>query len=366
MPKDPSAPSIEVRGLTKRFGSVVALSDLSFTVAQGELFFLLGPSGCGKSTLLRILAGLETADAGEVFFSGELVSRRASHQRGAPMVFQNYALWPHLSVKDNVGFGLVERRVPKVEIAKRVEEALAQVELTGLGQRMPGQLSGGQQQRVALARALVVNPKIVLLDEPLSNLDAKLRLEMRREIERLHERTDLTLIYVTHDQSEALGLADRMAVMEAGRMRALGAPRALYHRPPNRFCARFLGEANLIPGRFMGFETEGARILVRTAFGLWIGVPGMEQDPTFSEQDEVCCMIRPENLRLAANQAEPNAFRAKVGALRLNGSTVSVRVNAEAQEMHATLLSHARMAVQPGEEHWWSAAVEDTVVLGAE
>ena len=210
--------SIEVRNVSKRFGTVTALDNVSFTVSAGELFFLLGPSGCGKTTMLRILAGLEEPDSGTICFNGRDIVSLPPHRRGAPMVFQNYALWPHFSVSDNVAFGLVERKIQRSEIQTRTQDALSRVGLEGLGERMPGQLSGGQQQRVVLARALVLNPEIVLLDEPLSNLDARLRSEMREEIEKLHRETDITFIYVTHDQTEALSLADRMAVMQGGRL----------------------------------------------------------------------------------------------------------------------------------------------------
>ncbi len=380
MENSTSLPAIEIQQLTKRFGSVVAVNDLSFTVQAGELFFLLGPSGCGKSTLLRMLAGLETPDAGTIYFSGEDISSLPPHKRGAPMVFQNYALWPHLTVHDNIAFGLVERGVSKNEISSRVQEALDQVDLEGLGARKPSQLSGGQQQRVALARALVVRPKIVLLDEPLSNLDAKLRLEMRYEIERIHEKTDLTLIYVTHDQSEALGLADRMAVMESGRIRALGTPRDLYHRPPNCFCAKFLGEANLIPGRYLGREGEYGS--VATAFGVWKGVLGGRHtirnkdkggsEIELEEQAPVRCMVRPENIHLQSSetgQAEKagevgsNTFEAESGFVRLNGSTVSVGLRAGELDLHAILLSQAQVNLRSGEKRKWRVDPADIVIL---
>ena len=257
--------TIEVKGVSKRFGGVTALEDVSFEVGAGELFFLLGPSGCGKTTMLRILAGLEQPDTGAILFGGKDMSNLPPHKRGAPMVFQNYALWPHLSVRENVAFGLVERKLPKAEIRNRTDDAVRRVGLEGLSERMPGQLSGGQQQRVVLARALVLNPEIVLLDEPLSNLDAKLRAEMREEIASLHRGTDVTFVYVTHDQVEALSLADRMVVLKDGRVSAIGAPRDLYLRPPNVFCAEFLGESNLVSGTVEG--RENGLLKVRTPFG---------------------------------------------------------------------------------------------------
>lgn len=209
--------SLSICGLVKRFGEVTALDRLDLEIAAGELFFLLGPSGCGKTTLLRAIAGFHLPDEGQIRFDGEEVTGLPPHKRDTGMMFQSYALWPHLNVYRNVAFGLEERRVPKAELKARVEAALAMVHLEGLGERRIHQLSGGQQQRVALARALVVRPRCLLLDEPLSNLDAKLRVEMRSEIRRLCKEHGLTTLYVTHDQKEALAMADRIAVLQAGR-----------------------------------------------------------------------------------------------------------------------------------------------------
>ena len=362
MANDSKTPAIEVRNVTKRFGAVTAVDNVSFSAAAGELFFLLGPSGCGKTTLLRILAGLETPDSGAIYFNGRDVATLAPHERGAPMVFQNYALWPHLSVKENVAFGLVERRVPTKEIAARVEETLGRVGLAGLGARMPGQLSGGQQQRVVLARALVLSPAVMLLDEPLSNLDAKLRAEMREEIEKLHRETELTFIYVTHDQTEALSLADRMAVMRSGRISAEGTPRDLYHRPPNVFCADFLGEANLLAGRVTA--VEGDEVRVDTGFGAWRAVfPSVAQP---APGMAVKCLIRPENLQRAEGNGGGNRMQAEVRRLRMNGSTVTVTLQAEDQVLKATVLNRYAADLRPGLRCAWGAAAENTVVLAEE
>jgi iron(III) transport system ATP-binding protein len=353
-------PAIEIRGVSKRFGDVVALDNVAFTVAGGELFFLLGPSGCGKTTLLRILAGLETPDSGTVLFEGRDIAGLPPHARGAPMVFQNYALWPHLSVRENVAFGLVERRVPAAEIASRVREALQRVGLEGVAARMPGQLSGGQQQRVVLARALVLNPRIVLLDEPLSNLDAKLRMEMREEIEKLHTGTDITFVYVTHDQAEALALADRMAVMSAGRISAIGKPAELYNCPPNAFCAEFLGEANLVPGQVVA--GDAGAVTVRTPLGAWQATPppGVQLKPG----SDVHCLIRPESLQPVPQPAAGwNSFEADVQHLRMNGSTVTVLLQAGGHSLKATLLTPAADAIKPGARLRWAAASANTVAL---
>jgi len=352
--------AIEVRDVTKRFGAVVALDRVSLEIRPGELFFLLGPSGCGKTTLLRILAGLETPDSGAVRFGGQDILQLPPYRRGAPMVFQNYALWPHLSVAENVAFGLVERRVPRAETARQVEEVLHRVGLQGLGARMPGQLSGGQQQRVVLARALVLNPSIVLLDEPLSNLDAKLRAEMREEIGRLHAGTNITFVYVTHDQVEALSLADRMALLRAGRVEAVGAPRDLYHEPPNAFAAEFLGEANLVAGTVTG--VGGGRVRVQTAFGGWEArVPAGVAAPAAGAA--VQCMVRPENLRPAAVDAAGNVLAGEIETVRMTGATVSVALRTPAGPVRATVLSAQHLALERGQAVRWGASAADTVLI---
>lgn len=351
-----TSPAIEVHGVTKRFGAVTALNDVSFSVESGELFFLLGPSGCGKTTLLRILAGLETPDVGTIRFKGRDVADLPPHQRGAPMVFQNYALWPHLNVHENVAFGLVERKVPRSELAGRVADALERVGLAGYGARMPGQLSGGQQQRVVLARALVLNPPVVLLDEPLSNLDAKLRVEMRAEIEALHSESRITFIYVTHDQADALSLATRMAVLNAGRVSAVGSPLELYLRPPNAFCADFLGEANLVEGR--GAGDEGGRTRVETDLGPWrvTGAP--------AGGARAMCLVRPENLQpMAGPAAGYNTFEATITGLRMNGATVTVVLEAAGLTLRATLLTQQGAELRKGQRGLWGAAVANTVLL---
>jgi iron(III) transport system ATP-binding protein len=341
----------------------VALDDVSFSVQPGELFFLLGPSGCGKSTLLRILAGLEKPDSGTLAFNGRDIAGLPPHERGAPMVFQNYALWPHLNVKENVAFGLVERKTPKAEIETRVAAVLSKVELDGLQDRMPGQLSGGQQQRVVLARALVLNPDIVLLDEPLSNLDAKLRIEMREEIEKLHRHTGITFVYVTHDQAEALSLADRMAVMRSGRIGALGVPRELYHRPPDIFCATFLGEANLIGGRVTAADRDGLQI--KTPFGLWRAVK--PAGPVPAAGADVNCMIRPENLQIMPpRQAGFNGLEAEIVSLRMSGATITLSLNANGTPLKATVLNRDDPELKPGAKMGWGVAVANTVVMAKE
>ena len=243
-----AAPALRVRRLRKSFGAVVAVDDVSLDAAPGEFLSLLGPSGCGKSTLLRMVAGLVEPDGGQVVLAGEDITRVAVHRRNLGLVFQSYALFPHMTVFENVAFGLRRRGVGPAELGPRVERMLELVRLGPLGARHPRELSGGQQQRVALARALVTEPRVLLLDEPLSNLDALLRDEMRVELKRLQERLGTTMIFVTHDQAEALILSDRVVVMEAGRVEQIGRPEEVYRRPATAFVARFLGRANFLAG----------------------------------------------------------------------------------------------------------------------
>ena len=297
--------SVKLGSVTKRFGDVVAVDDVTLEVPRGELFFLLGPSGCGKTTLLRIVAGFWDVDSGRVAFDDRDVTSVPSHKRNTGMVFQNYALWPHMTVAENVGYGLEIRKVPAAERKMRVAEALDMVQMQGLGKRRPNQLSGGQQQRVALARALVIKPDVVLLDEPLSNLDAKLRLEMRDEIRRIHRETGITTIYVTHDQKEALSLAQRMAVLRDGRVEQIGAAREIYNHPRNRFVAQFIGQTNLIDGEVTGSPKQGLWE-VRTA----CGVLRAADDGSFQPGDKVTCSVRPERVRLVQTQPDDNVLAA--------------------------------------------------------
>ena len=265
---------VRVRELTKTFGSTVALQSVSLEIADRELFFLLGPSGCGKTTLLRTIAGFYTPEAGELCFGDRRMNEVPPHRRNTAMVFQNYALWPHLSVSENVAYGLEVRSVPRAEQRQRVAEALRVVQMDDFGHRLPNQLSGGQQQRVALARALVIQPDVLLLDEPLSNLDARLRLEMRDEIRRIHDLTRITTVYVTHDQKEALSMADRLAVLRNGVLEQVGPPRDVYRRPANRFVADFIGEANWLRGTVAEAGRDGT--VLDTPVGRWRA----ETDPT--------------------------------------------------------------------------------------
>ncbi|MCX6980438.1 MAG: ABC transporter ATP-binding protein [Verrucomicrobia bacterium] len=294
--------SIRIESLTKRFGDSTALHSLNLTIVRGEIFFLLGPSGCGKTTLLRTIAGFYPPDAGKIFFGDEDVTSLPPHRRNTGMMFQSYALWPHMTVAQNVAFGLEERKVRRTEIEQRVRAALDSVKMGEYAARKINQLSGGQQQRVALARAMVIRPRCLLLDEPLSNLDTKLRIEMRGEIRRICKEAGLTAIYVTHDQKEALSVGDRIAVMEGGHIRQSGAPAEVYRQPATRFVADFMGETNFIEGTA---KSAGASPVVETALGNFTGsahgwVPASGQ--------RVVLSIRPETLRLHTSAPAENSI----------------------------------------------------------
>lgn len=333
--------SIKAQEITKRFGEVTALNKVNLEIAPGELFFLLGGSGCGKTTLLRCIAGLEKPTNGRVFFGERDVTELPPHKREAAMVFQSYALWPHMSVGQNIAFGLEERKVPKDEIKRRVDEALSMVKLDGYGSRGIDQMSGGQQQRVSLARALVVRPKCLLLDEPLSNLDAQLRLEMRSEIRRITKENDLTGVYVTHDQAEALSMADRMAVMDEGNVIQVGPPEEVYRNPNCSYVAGFIGETNLIKGCFAGGDK------VETSSGVLNGrITVPEWSP--SQGAEVLLSIRPEAIKIG-----PPAGASLMGRIRERtylGNLIQYAVElADGSQIQVTEMN-PRVIYQPGED----------------
>ncbi|HSN20490.1 MAG TPA: ABC transporter ATP-binding protein [Usitatibacter sp.] len=310
---------IAARGLTKRFGKLEVVSRASFDIEEGELFTLLGPSGCGKTTLLRLIAGFYAPDEGEIRFDDRMVNAVPPHERGIGMVFQNYALWPHMTVFDNVAYGLRLQKLPAEEIRKRVAGVLDKVKLAALGERYPGQLSGGQQQRVALARALVLNPRILLLDEPLSNLDAKIRIQVRAEIRKLQKELGITTVYVTHDQEEALTLSDRILVLNKGAILQVGPPKALYERPANRFVADFIGINNLVEGTVKSADAAAGRLVVATPLGDIAAV----FDERFPAGGRCILAIRPENIEVdGAPVPDGNVLRGRITFAAYLGHTL--------------------------------------------
>jgi len=302
---------VRIEDLSKHYGQVPALQDVSLQIEAGELFFLLGPSGCGKTTLLRCVAGFCEPDAGRIWLGEQEITHLPANRRDTAMVFQNYALWPHMSVAQNVAFGLEVRQIPADKRRQQVRAALRLVQMASLGERKPNELSGGQQQRVALARALVVKPRCLLLDEPLSNLDAKLRLQMRREIRRLCKQLGLTTIYVTHDQKEALSMADRIAVLRDGRIEQVGTPTELYNTPANRFVAAFVGETNFLEAEVAG--RQDGMWMLRTPAGVVRSTTAAVVPP---QGAGVTVSIRPEAVRFVSGSAAEDGPNRLEGTLR--------------------------------------------------
>ena len=352
--------AITIDKLVKKFGDAVALNGISLRIEPGELFFLLGPSGCGKTTLLRNIAGFYIPDEGRIFFGDEDVTALPPHKRNTGMMFQSYALWPHMTVAKNVAFGLEERRVPQAEIRQRVHAALESVQMGPYAERKIAQLSGGQQQRVALARALVIRPRCVLLDEPLSNLDARLRLEMRSEIRRVCKENGLTAIYVTHDQKEALSISDRMAVLEGGRIAQIGTPEQVYRRPRTRVVADFIGETNFLNGKIQSLD--GSKALVETNEGLFEGFVG-DPEWTPSAGDTVSLSIRPETWSLRSAPAAINSVKGRIGEAVYLGEVAQYRLQASAHDLKVFELNPHISARGQGQEFFAVASVDDVVVL---
>lgn len=300
-----TSPLLRIEAVTRRYDRVVAVDRISLDIGRGEFFSLLGPSGCGKTTLLRMIAGFEPLDGGRILLSGQDIGPLPPHRRPVNTVFQHYALFPHLSVFENVAFGLRRQKVDEAEVKRRVIESLALVRLDGFGERKPNQLSGGQRQRVALARALVLRPQVLLLDEPLGALDHQLRVQMQGELKQLQRACGITFIFVTHDQREALAMSDRIAVLSRGHIEQVGTGMEIYERPVTEFVARFMGASNLLAGRVLRLEGERARVALRSG-------PECEVD-TFGRgglapETAVQVMLRPEWLELSRGPAPAPAF----------------------------------------------------------
>ncbi|MDQ0469858.1 ABC transporter ATP-binding protein [Labrys wisconsinensis] len=336
---------VGISKVAKRYGKVTALADVSMTIADGEFFGLLGPSGGGKTTLLRSIAGFIDPDEGEISIGGRPVQNIPVHKRDIGMMFQNYALFPHMSVADNVGFGLSVRHEPKARIAERVADLLKLVRLESYGPRKPRQMSGGQQQRIALARALATNPRVLLLDEPLGALDKKLREEMQIELKQIQRNVGITTVFVTHDQEEALTLSDRIAIMSEGRVEQIGAPREIYERPKTAFAAGFLGTANFFDGQVAG-RADG---LTRIPIGGGLAVDTRDAAPPGSK---VTLAVRPEKFTLtpgrAAAQDGLNRLEGTVATEIFAGNSVTYKVEAAARLLTVFVQNRMTEGLGPG------------------
>jgi spermidine/putrescine ABC transporter ATP-binding subunit len=345
---------VELRGCTRDYGAVRAVDAVDLAVAEGEFLALLGPSGCGKTTTLNLIAGFVEPTAGRILIDGEDVTGRPAHLRGLGVVFQSYALFPHLSVRENVAFGLRERRVPAAEIERRVGDALELVRLDRQGRQRPGELSGGMQQRVALARALVYRPRVLLLDEPLAALDRKLREGMRDELRAIQRSVGITTVFVTHDQAEALGLADRIAVMNRGRIEQLGPPRVIYERPTSRFVADFIGASTVLRAR----AVAGDRVAVGTAILQVVG------DRAWVVGADVELAIRPERVQLVQSRGD-NVLEARIEGFVYQGAQTEVTARLDdGQRVLAVMIEPAPMPLALGQTVRLRLPADAFMVLG--
>jgi spermidine/putrescine transport system ATP-binding protein len=356
---------VELRGVTKRFGSCIAVDDVSLAIRPGEFITLLGPSGCGKTTVLRLLAGFETPDAGAVFLDGTEVTHLPPYRRNVNQVFQSYALFPHLNVRDNIGFGLRMQRVGGAESEDRLREVIGMVSLTGLEDRQPHQLSGGQRQRVALARAIICRPKVLLLDEPLSALDAKLRRAMQIELKRLQRHLGLTFVFVTHDQEEALTMSDRIALMNRGRIEQLGDTFDIYHKPHTAFAADFLGQANLLQVAII--HRNGTTAQVRLGDGLELTVNSRELPEA---AHSALVSIRPEKVFISKRKVNAaNVFVARIEEEIFQGAMDQLLLVTETgTRLNALAANESAMqkAFHEGDRVYCGLHADDIVIVQAE
>ena len=338
--------SINIDKVVKKYGDTVVVNGLSVDIMPGEFFTLLGPSGCGKTTLLRMIIGFNSIEGGTISVDGNVINDVATDKRNMGMVFQNYAIFPHMSVKDNVAFGLRMRKVPEKEIEERVDKILKIVKIDHLKDRMPTALSGGQQQRVALARAIVIRPQVLLMDEPLSNLDAKLRIEMRNAIKQIQRRVDITTVYVTHDQAEAMSLSDKIIIMNKGHIEQVGTPHEVYQHPASRFVADFIGSANFVEAKVSEGGSEGEMIPVRMLnedFNVhYAGLP-------VKAGDTVQIVLRPEAIRLA----DSGDVEAEVISSTYMGAVQEYVVRAGDKELETEEYNpEGKRIYRPGDKVW--------------
>ena len=366
-PLAPGNAFLRIEGVSKRFGSVTAVDDVSLDIGRGEFFALLGPSGCGKTTLLRMLAGFETPSAGALLLEGEDLAALPPYRRPVNMMFQSYALFPHMTVAGNVAFGLRQDRVPRAEIATRVADALALVELSPLARRKPHQLSGGQRQRVALARSLVKRPRLLLLDEPLAALDKKLREQTQFELMAIQQRVGITFVIVTHDQDEAMTVADRIAVMDRGRIAQVDTPSAIYEAPRSRYVAEFIGDVNIFEGRARA--VNGADLVIDQADApAGLAAPARADGPAAG--DSVMLAVRPEKIEIASGpplSGTYNAMEGEVTEVGYLGSVSTYRVRLDSGKTvvstQTNRLRHGVGAVDRGARVHLSWPVEASILL---
>lgn len=352
--------TIELEGLRKKYGTTFAVDNISLRIEAGELFFLLGPSGCGKTTLLRMIAGFVKPTEGRIRLGEKDVTDLPPEKRETGMVFQNYALWPHMSVAQNVGFGLTVRKVNRVDRDKRIEEALRSVHMADYAKRKPNELSGGQQQRVALARALVVQPRVLLLDEPLSNLDAKLRTEMRSEIRRICKKTGITTVYVTHDQKEALSMADSVAVLREGNVVQIGSPQEIYNRPTSRFVADFLGETNFVSAEVS--DADSGKLVLDSPAG---PIESRVFNETTPRSGNVTCSIRPEAWQIIDAEKEENVrTNGSKSGLSSGASSSSSSVSNSGSSTAVATIRKASSINTSNKVNCWTGNILETVYLG--
>jgi len=365
MSRQEAAPVVELAGVTKRFRDVTAVKDVDLTIQEGELLTLLGPSGCGKTTTLRMIAGFEKPSGGVVRITGDSVTETPPYNRDTGMVFQQYALFPHMTVADNIAFGLKMQGVGDDEIEERVRNALSMVRLEGRGDRYPKELSGGQQQRVALARALVIEPSVLLLDEPLSNLDKKLREEMRLEILRLHREFDVTMVYVTHNQEEALTMSDRMAVMNEGHIHQVGSPEEVYRNPADEFVADFIGNANLLRGTIEDIDDDDYTVDLDVDEEVRLDRSTAESLDVEAGV-ETTLLFRPERFHVhpESGQGESNELTGRVQETTYLGSRMDYFVRVDDTDIHAIQQNIADdQTFDPGEQVTLSFAEESPFAI---
>lgn len=353
--------NVNIENVSKQFGQVYGVKDLNLEIKAGEFFTFLGPSGCGKTTTLRMIAGFYYPTKGKILFDERDVTRLQPNKRNIGMVFQNYALFPHMTVDENIAFGLQVRKFSKAEIQYKVDRIRGQVHLAAYGNRKINELSGGQQQRVALARALVIEPDILLLDEPLSNLDAKLREETRIEIKRIQSELGVTTIYVTHDQMEAMAMSDRIMVMENGFIKQIGTPQEIYNRPVDRFVANFIGETNLIEGTIQAINKED--IKVKTANGHIFTGRKQQSSPTLTHMigDKVFISIRPESIHLGVGD---NTLTGKITFVEFTGISVNYIVDFTAFSLKVMIINSFDQIKKLGEDITINIAHDSLYFLG--